>query len=62
MRSETRYFSKGSIIADNREDSKGLMVITHGKVLKPPSTLFVRKLMIEFLLKKDIDQLETDIF
>jgi hypothetical protein len=32
LRSETRYFSKGSIIADYREDSKGLMVITAGKV------------------------------
>ena len=35
LRSETRYFSKGSIIADYREDSKGLMVITSGKVRHP---------------------------
>ncbi len=32
LRSETRYFSKGSIIADSSEDSKGLMVITSGQV------------------------------
>jgi hypothetical protein len=28
-----RYFSKGSIIADSREDAKMLMVITSGQVL-----------------------------
>ncbi len=32
LRSETRYFSKGSIIADSSEGSKGLMVITSGQV------------------------------
>ena len=32
MRSETRYFSKGSIIADSREDARGIMVVTNGKV------------------------------
>jgi hypothetical protein len=31
LRSETRYFSKGSIIADSREDAKCLMVITSGQ-------------------------------
>jgi hypothetical protein len=33
LRSETRYFSKGSIIADSREDAKCLMVITSGQVI-----------------------------
>ncbi len=28
-----RYFSKGSIIADSREDAKMLMVITSGQVV-----------------------------
>ncbi len=32
LRSETRYFPKGSIIADSSEGSKGLMVITAGQV------------------------------
>jgi hypothetical protein len=32
LRSETRYFSKGSIIADYRDDANGLMVVTSGKV------------------------------
>ncbi len=32
LRSETRYFPKGTIIADSSEDSKGLMVITSGQV------------------------------
>jgi hypothetical protein len=32
MKSSTKYFSKGSIIADSREASNGLMVITSGKV------------------------------
>jgi hypothetical protein len=31
--SETRYFAKGTIIADNREEATGLMVITAGQVL-----------------------------
>jgi hypothetical protein len=30
--SETRYFAKGTIIADNREEATGLMVITAGQV------------------------------
>jgi hypothetical protein len=33
LRSETRYFSKGSIIADSREEAKGLIVITSGQVV-----------------------------
>ncbi len=33
LRSETRYFPKGSIIADSSEESKGLIVITSGQVL-----------------------------
>jgi hypothetical protein len=32
MLSSTRYYSEGSIIADSRELSKGLMVITSGLV------------------------------
>jgi hypothetical protein len=32
LRSETRYYSKGTIIADSREEAKGLMVITSGQV------------------------------
>jgi signal-transduction protein with cAMP-binding, CBS, and nucleotidyltransferase domain len=31
-RSETRYFAKGSIVADYREAARGLMVITSGQV------------------------------
>ncbi len=30
--SETRYYAKGTIIADNREEASGLMVITAGQV------------------------------
>jgi hypothetical protein len=33
LRSETRYYSQGSIIADSREDARGLLVITSGQVL-----------------------------
>ena len=32
LRSEMHYFSKGSIIADSREEAKVLMVITSGQV------------------------------
>ena len=32
MKSQTRYFARGSIIADSHEEAKGLMVITSGKV------------------------------
>ena len=32
LKSTTRYFSKGSIIADSGEDAKVLMVITSGQV------------------------------
>ena len=32
MKSETKYFSEGSIIADSHEKAKGLMVITSGFV------------------------------
>jgi hypothetical protein len=32
LRSSTKYFAKGSIIADSREMAKGLMVITSGQV------------------------------
>jgi hypothetical protein len=32
LQSETKYFSKGSIIADSREAATGLMVITSGHV------------------------------
>jgi hypothetical protein len=32
LRSETRYFAEGSIIADSREAATGLMVITSGQV------------------------------
>jgi hypothetical protein len=32
LRSQTRYFAKGSIIADSREEAKGLIVITSGQV------------------------------
>ena len=31
MRSETRYFARGSIIADSHEHAKGLMVVTSGQ-------------------------------
>jgi hypothetical protein len=39
LRSETRYFPKGTIIADSSEVSKGLMVITSGQVGWRPSML-----------------------
>ncbi len=32
LRSKTRYFSRGSIIADSRENARGLIVITAGQV------------------------------
>ena len=32
LRSETRYFAKGSIIADSRGDANGLLVVTSGQV------------------------------
>jgi len=32
LRSKTRYYSRGSIIADSRENAKGLIVITAGQV------------------------------
>ena len=32
LRSEMRYYAKGSIVADSREEAKGLMVITSGQV------------------------------
>jgi hypothetical protein len=32
LRSKTRYYSRGSIIADSREDASGLLVITAGQV------------------------------
>jgi hypothetical protein len=32
LKSKTRYFSRGSIIADSREDAHGLVVITAGQV------------------------------
>jgi len=44
LRSETRYYSKGTIIADSREEAKGLMVITSGQVA--PSYLHITLKMI----------------
>ena len=32
LRGQTKYFAKGSIIADSREEAQGLMVITSGFV------------------------------
>jgi hypothetical protein len=32
LRSETRHYAQGSIIADSRDDSRGLLVITSGQV------------------------------
>ena len=32
LKCKTRYFSKGSIIADSRENAGGLMVVTAGQV------------------------------
>ena len=34
-----RYYSKGSIIADSREEAKSLMVITSGQVFIKDSNL-----------------------
>jgi hypothetical protein len=34
LRSETRYYSRGSIIADSSDEATALMVITSGKVMK----------------------------
>jgi hypothetical protein len=33
LKSKTRYFSRGAIIADSREEAKGLVVITAGQVV-----------------------------
>ncbi len=35
LKSKTRCFSKGSIIADSQEAANGLMVITSGQVYMP---------------------------
>jgi hypothetical protein len=32
LKSKTRYYSRGSIIADSREESNGLIVVTAGQV------------------------------
>jgi hypothetical protein len=32
LKSKTRYFSRGTIIADSREEATGLVVITAGQV------------------------------
>ncbi len=32
LKCETRYYSQGTIIADSREEAKGLIVITSGQV------------------------------
>ena len=32
MKSDTKYFSKGSIVADSHEAAKGLMVVTSGQI------------------------------
>jgi hypothetical protein len=32
MKSSTRYFAKGSIVADSHEAAKGLMVVTSGQI------------------------------
>jgi hypothetical protein len=40
LRSKTRYYSRGSIIADSREDASGLLVITAGQVTT--TCLFVK--------------------
>ena len=37
LRSETRYFAKGAVIAESHERANGLMVITSGQVCEPPS-------------------------
>ena len=54
LRSKTRYYSKGSIIADSREKAKGLIVITSGLVLETEIvkhntfTLLWKKALINF--------------
>ena len=35
LRSETRYFAKGTLIADCHERARGLMVINEGQVTQP---------------------------
>jgi hypothetical protein len=37
LQSELRYFCKGAIVADSREDATGLMVVTAGQVGPPPT-------------------------
>ncbi len=32
LKSETRHYAQGAIIADSRDDSRGLVVITSGQV------------------------------
>ena len=34
IKSETRYFAKGTIVADSKEKATGLMVITSGQAWK----------------------------
>jgi hypothetical protein len=46
LRSETRYYPQGSIIADSREDARGLLVITSGQVVVIQMNNFLSSLQI----------------
>ncbi len=53
LRSKTRYYSRGSIIADSKEKAKGLIVITSGQVLFLAVELDIVRFTI--LLDKSLD-------
>jgi hypothetical protein len=54
LRSKTRYYSRGSIIADSRETAKGLIVITSGQVLVLKMLLGIVKRNNKFFCWKEI--------
>ena len=49
LRSETRYYSKGTIIADSREEAKGLIVITAGQVVVSCAYFISGKVFLDWI-------------
>jgi hypothetical protein len=57
LKSELRYFCKGAIVADSREDATGLMVVTAGQVIScrrnvSQSTLSLQQIVSVILTAK----------
>ncbi len=49
MRSETKHFPKNSIVADSREDARGLMVITSGQAKCAAFNYYKQKYVFMFI-------------